>query len=88
MARLISTFTAIGKKSYKLRRLHVVSRRLFGKQKGEREFDLCIIGCGGGGFAAAARAWDYGKKVAIISPNVGGATIHNGALSSKVNIHM
>eukprot|EP01083_Nonionella_stella_P126042 381315_1 len=50
------------------------------------EFDLCVIGCGSGGFTGAIRGWDYGKKIAVINPlnNLGGATIHNGALSSKV----
>eukprot|EP01101_Sappina_pedata_P000142 TRINITY_DN10149_c0_g1_i1.p1 TRINITY_DN10149_c0_g1~~TRINITY_DN10149_c0_g1_i1.p1 ORF type:complete len:552 (+),score=251.42 TRINITY_DN10149_c0_g1_i1:17-1672(+) len=48
------------------------------------KYDVCVIGCGSAGFAAAMRAWDYKKKVIIIEKTrVGGATIHNGALSSK-----
>ena len=27
------------------------------------KYDICVIGCGPAGFAAAARAWDYGKNV-------------------------
>ena len=45
------------------------------------EFDLCVIGCGGGGFAGTIRAWDYGKKIAVINSlsNLSRTTIHNGA---------
>ena len=47
-------------------------------------FDICIIGAGPAGIAAAIRAWDFGKKVCIIErKNLGGAGLHNGALSSK-----
>lgn len=48
------------------------------------EYDVCVIGAGPSGYAAAIRATDYGKKVALIEKNrVGGAGIYNGALSSK-----
>ncbi len=47
-------------------------------------FDVAVIGCGPAGFAAAMRAWDYGKRVALIERGpLGGAGIHNGALASK-----
>lgn len=47
-------------------------------------FDLCVIGAGPSGYAAAIRALDYGKKVILIEKDkVGGAGIHHGALSSK-----
>lgn len=48
------------------------------------DFDVCVIGAGPSGFAAAMRCWDYGKRVAIIDKAaVGGAGVHHGALSSK-----
>ena len=48
------------------------------------DFDVCVIGGGPAGFAAAMRAWDYGKNVALVERGpIGGAGIHNGALSSK-----
>lgn len=48
------------------------------------KFDVVIIGGGPSGFAAAMRALDYGKKVALIEKKkLGGAGIWNGALSSK-----
>ncbi len=48
------------------------------------EFDVCVIGAGPAGFAAAMRAWDFGKRVCIIDRSaVGGTGVHNGALSSK-----
>jgi dihydrolipoamide dehydrogenase len=48
------------------------------------KFDLCVIGAGPSGFAAAMRALDFGKSVALVERNkVGGAGIFDGALSSK-----
>ncbi|MFO0634353.1 MAG: NAD(P)/FAD-dependent oxidoreductase [Nannocystaceae bacterium] len=48
------------------------------------EFDITVIGAGPSGFAAAMRAWDFGKKVCLIERGrLGGAGVHNGALSSK-----
>jgi len=47
-------------------------------------YDLCIIGAGPSGYAAAMRAVDFGKKVVLIEKDkVGGAGLYNGALSSK-----
>lgn len=46
--------------------------------------DLCIIGGGPAGYAAAMRAIDFGKKVCLIEKDkIGGAGIYNGALASK-----
>lgn len=48
------------------------------------QYDLCILGGGPAGYAAAMRAWDFGKRVCIIErATLGGAGIANGALSSK-----
>jgi dihydrolipoamide dehydrogenase len=47
-------------------------------------YDLCVIGGGPAGYAAAMRAIDFGKKVILIEKNkVGGAGVYDGALSSK-----
>lgn len=47
-------------------------------------FDICVIGGGPSGYAAAMRAIDLNKKVLLIEKNrVGGAGLYNGALSSK-----
>ena len=47
-------------------------------------YDLCVIGSGPAGYAAAMRAVDLNKKVLIVEKNkIGGAGIYNGALSSK-----
>ncbi len=49
-----------------------------------KQFDLCVIGAGPSGYAAAMRALDFGKSVLMIEKNrLGGAGIWNGALSSK-----
>lgn len=48
------------------------------------KFDLCVIGGGPAGYAAAMRAIDFRKTVLLIEKDkIGGAGIHNGALSSK-----
>jgi dihydrolipoamide dehydrogenase len=48
------------------------------------DYDVCVIGAGPAGFAAAMRAWDFGKRVALVEKaDLGGAGVHNGALSSK-----
>ncbi|QZE14942.1 NAD(P)/FAD-dependent oxidoreductase [Halosquirtibacter laminarini] len=47
-------------------------------------FDLVVIGSGPAGFAAAMRAIDFHKKVAIVEEkNLGGAGVFHGALTSK-----
>ncbi|MEM7038936.1 MAG: NAD(P)/FAD-dependent oxidoreductase, partial [Bacteroidota bacterium] len=48
------------------------------------KYDLCIIGSGPAGYASAMRAVDMGKRVALVEKDkIGGAGLHNGALSSK-----
>lgn len=47
-------------------------------------FDVCVIGGGPAGFAATMRLWDQGKRICLVEPGrLGGAGVHNGALSSK-----
>ncbi|UTW60914.1 NAD(P)/FAD-dependent oxidoreductase [bacterium SCSIO 12741] len=47
-------------------------------------YDVCVIGGGPSGIAAAMRSIDLGKKVLLIEKHkVGGAGVFNGALSSK-----
>ena len=47
-------------------------------------YDLVIIGAGPAGYAAAIRAWDFGKNVCIIERGeVGGTGVHHGVLFSK-----
>lgn len=49
-----------------------------------RNYDVCVIGAGPSGYAAAVRCWDFGKRVCIVErAKLGGAGLHNGALSSK-----
>jgi dihydrolipoamide dehydrogenase len=51
---------------------------------GLNSFDVCVIGAGPSGVAAAMRAIDFGKRVLLIEKNkVGGAGVFNGALASK-----
>ena len=48
------------------------------------KYDLCVIGAGPSGYAAAMRAIDFGKKVILIEKDkIGGAGLYNGVLTSK-----
>ncbi|WP_308467292.1 mercury(II) reductase [Rathayibacter soli] len=48
------------------------------------EFDLAIIGSGGGAFAAAIRATSLGKQVVMIERNtIGGTCVNTGCIPSK-----
>ena len=47
-------------------------------------FDICVIGGGPAGYAAAMRAVDLGQRVVLIERDrIGGTGIYNGALASK-----
>ncbi len=48
------------------------------------KYDLCVIGGGPAGYAAAMRAIDFGKKVVLVEKDkLGGYGIYDGALASK-----
>ncbi|MCA9686412.1 MAG: FAD-dependent oxidoreductase, partial [Myxococcales bacterium] len=48
------------------------------------DFDVCVIGAGPSGFAAAMRCWDFGRRVCLIERGrLGGVGVFDGALSSK-----
>lgn len=52
-------------------------------------WDLCVLGAGPAGYAAAMRAHDLGKRTVIVERDqVGGVGIHAGALSSKTMWHL
>ncbi|CAM42443.2 dihydrolipoamide dehydrogenase [Leishmania braziliensis MHOM/BR/75/M2904] len=49
-----------------------------------KKFDVCVLGGGPAGIAAALRAYELGKKACIIEEaRIGGADFWNGALQSK-----
>lgn len=49
-----------------------------------KTYDLCVIGGGPAGYAAAMRALDLNKSVLLVEARkLGGAGLHDGALSSK-----
>ena len=48
------------------------------------KYDVCVIGSGPAGYAAAMRSYDFDNHVVIVEgSNLGGAGIINGALTSK-----
>ncbi|MDQ0612737.1 dihydrolipoamide dehydrogenase [Microbacterium sp. W4I4] len=52
------------------------------------EFDLVILGGGSGGYAAALRASELGKRVALIEKDkVGGTCLHRGCIPTKALLH-
>ncbi|SJN23588.1 Dihydrolipoamide dehydrogenase of branched-chain alpha-keto acid dehydrogenase [Microbacterium esteraromaticum] len=52
------------------------------------EFDLVILGGGSGGYAAAIRASELGKKVVLIEKDkVGGTCLHRGCIPTKALLH-
>lgn len=52
--------------------------------RAKAHFDVCVIGGGPAGIAAALRAADYGKRVCLVEKErLGGADLWNGALQSK-----
>ena len=49
-----------------------------------KKYDLCVIGAGPAGYAAAMRALDLQKRVLLVErERIGGTGLYNGALSSK-----
>ena len=55
----------------------------------EPRYDLCILGAGPAGLAAATRAHGLGKTVALVEPGPpGGVGVADGALSSKTLWHL
>ncbi len=54
----------------------------------EQSFDLVVLGGGSGGYAAALRAAELGKSVAIIEKDrVGGTCLHRGCIPTKALLH-
>ncbi|HWM16890.1 MAG TPA: dihydrolipoyl dehydrogenase [Microbacterium sp.] len=54
----------------------------------EHQFDLVILGGGSGGYAAALRAAELGKSVALIEKDkVGGTCLHRGCIPTKALLH-
>ena len=52
--------------------------------------ELVVIGAGPGGYAAAFRAVELGRKVTLIDPeaNPGGVCLHRGCIPSKALLHV
>jgi dihydrolipoamide dehydrogenase len=54
----------------------------------DHAFDLVILGGGSGGYAAALRAAELGKTVALIEKDkVGGTCLHRGCIPTKALLH-
>ncbi|MCC2032175.1 dihydrolipoyl dehydrogenase [Microbacterium allomyrinae] len=54
----------------------------------DHTFDLVILGGGSGGYAAALRAAELGKSVALVEKDkVGGTCLHRGCIPTKALLH-
>ncbi|GAA1846511.1 dihydrolipoyl dehydrogenase [Microbacterium koreense] len=54
----------------------------------EHTFDIVVLGGGSGGYAAALRAAELGKSVALIEKDkVGGTCLHRGCIPTKALLH-
>jgi len=55
----------------------------------DKEAELVVLGAGPGGYTAAFRAADLGKKVILIEryPNIGGVCLNVGCIPSKALLH-
>ncbi|WP_282837445.1 dihydrolipoyl dehydrogenase [Microbacterium flavum] len=54
----------------------------------EHQVDLVVLGGGSGGYAAAIRASELGKKVVLIEKDkVGGTCLHRGCIPTKALLH-
>ena len=56
----------------------------------KEKFDVAVIGAGPGGYAAAFRASDLGKKVIMIEKDaeLGGVCLNRGCIPSKALLHL
>jgi dihydrolipoamide dehydrogenase len=57
---------------------------------GEIEFEVLVLGAGPGGYSAAFRAADLGRKVALVErdPTLGGVCLNVGCIPSKALLHL
>jgi len=54
----------------------------------DHTFDLVVLGGGSGGYAAALRAAELGRTVALIEKDkVGGTCLHRGCIPTKALLH-
>ena len=56
----------------------------------KQKYDVAVIGAGPGGYAAAFRASDLGKKVIMIEKDaeLGGVCLNQGCIPSKALLHL
>src|SRR6187399_2573688 len=67
----------------------MMRRAVGGSSMARTDWDLCVLGAGPGGYAAAMRAHDLGRSGVVVERDrVGGAGVHAGALSSKTMWHL
>ena len=70
--------------------LFLTAQPLIKKVSSKKHIDILVIGSGPGGYAAAFRAADLGRKVMIIDkdPTLGGVCLNRGCIPSKTLLHI
>jgi dihydrolipoamide dehydrogenase len=59
-----------------------------GAQVTQPDYDVVVLGAGSGGYAAALRAAELGKTVALVEADkVGGTCLHRGCIPTKALLH-
>src|SRR2546428_11977684 len=58
------------------------------RKRGRRDYELLVLGSGGGAFSAAIRARDLGRSVLMVERGtVGGTCVNVGCVPSKSLLH-
>src|SRR4029450_5709119 len=57
--------------------------------RGDHHAEVLVLGAGPGGYTAAFRAADLGKKVVLVErwPSLGGVCLNGGCIASKARLH-
>jgi dihydrolipoamide dehydrogenase len=86
---VIATFQAAGAAEASPPAASLVSATSRSPAKGDLHAEVLVIGAGPGGYSAAFRAADLGKKVVLVDrgPTLGGVCLNVGCIPSKALLH-
>jgi dihydrolipoyl dehydrogenase len=87
---VIATFVAAGAVGASRPAAPAVSSASSSPAKGDLHAEVLVVGAGPGGYSAAFRAADLGKKVVLVDrgPTLGGVCLNVGCIPSKALLHV